>query len=91
MQKAAQPLRLGDIHGGARAKEPPGERKHPEFTGGRPALRGIAAQAFQVTMGHEMTGAGDTSGFHEELTVGTNRLEAVVLDDKRLRCYQGHN
>jgi len=91
MQKAAQPLRLSDIGGGARAKEAPGEGKYPEFTGGKPALRGIAAQTFGVPAGHEMTRAWRRPALDEELTIGTNRLEAVVLDDKRLCCYQGHN
>jgi hypothetical protein len=81
MQKAAKPLRLCGIGRNTPAKEPPGKREQPEFPGGKPALRGITAQTFGISVGHEMTRTGRRPRIDQELTVGANRLEAVMLDD----------
>ena len=83
MQLAAQPLRGRDVGRDVGAEKSPDECQQPKLAGGEPALSRIASQAFHVAACHEVAWTGRTRGLDQKLTVGTDRLKAVVFNDHR--------
>jgi hypothetical protein len=83
MQLAPKPRRGRDVSRDVAAEKSPDEREQPKLAGGEPALFRIASQAFRMATCHEVAWAWRTRGLNQKLTVGTNRLKAMVLDDYR--------
>jgi len=79
-QQTTQPLRWRDVGCGAGAEESPDKRKKPQLLGGPPAFSRIAAQAFQVVSGPEVSGTWCAAGLNEKLSVGTNCLKTMMFD-----------
>lgn len=91
LQETAKPLRRRDVRGHTRAQEAAHKRQQPEFSRRNPTLSGVATEAFAVALGHEMTWTGRGCWLDQELAVGTNRLETVMLKYDRFTRQEAHD
>jgi hypothetical protein len=70
------------------AEKSPDEGEQPKLAGGEPALLRIASPALRMAACHEVAWAWRARGLNQKLTVGTDRLKAMVLDDYRFALKQ---